>query len=121
MNLTIGSCCLTLWVVRAEAMRTGAYIMAAIIIVIISLGSPITISSKVELSPILLGWPIPFMVQYQQYDPPYPWTTYLRSAWENPTQVLWANFAADVTAVWLILRAGSVLVEMARRGRFRSR
>lgn len=69
-----------------------------------SLFLPVTINRHEELSEIKLGIPIKFLIQDQShYDPPLPWQVHLYSALENPTRILWQQFAISFIIVFILL------------------
>ncbi|MBE9190875.1 hypothetical protein IQ230_11030 [Gloeocapsopsis crepidinum LEGE 06123] len=79
---------------------TLAVLLLSVVTVLASAYIPVTVYSQANLSEVKLGLPLPFIVQNQNYYPPFPWQTGLRSVWENPTQILWLVFFLDVFIVF---------------------
>lgn len=73
-----------------------------ILLLLSSLFKPITIKNQKDLSSVTMGLPVAFYVQDQsQFEPPLPWQTVLTSAHENPTNVLWPQFAESFILVFV--------------------
>jgi len=80
----------------------------SIILVFASIFIPVTVYNQNDLSPVLFGYPLKFVSQYQNYNPPFPWRTSFSSPLEHPTHILWMELIINIVIVyaivWLILR-----------------
>jgi hypothetical protein len=79
---------------------TLAILLLSIVLFLAAAYLPVTVYTQANLSEVKLGLPLPFIVQNQNYYPPFPWQTGLRSVWENPTKILWLVFFLDVFIVF---------------------
>lgn len=102
---------LVLWIKGKRHIALG--IFASFLFLLGALFLPVTVSSEAELSTLLLGKPIAFVMQnHSAYNPPLPWKTRYGLAREYPTRILWPQFFLSALIVG---GAVSALIFAARK------
>lgn len=78
---------------------------AVLISLVVTIGTvylPVNVNNQVEMSNVKLGYPIPFVNQTLNYNPPnFPRGYRLSSVLENPTKMIWTNFLASFLLIFL--------------------
>lgn len=81
------------------------YILMAIFslfVLFTTLFIPVTVKNQIEMNRVWFGYPIPFVNQNLNYNPPdFPRNYGLSSVWENPTKIVWTNLIASYLLVFL--------------------
>ncbi|MDK2836744.1 MAG: hypothetical protein PWP21_1521 [Thermosediminibacterales bacterium] len=82
---------------------TITIIISLIIVGITPLIIPMTVTEPSQLNNLRFGAPLSFIQQDSSWlQPPEEWfprKLIILSPWENPTRILWGNFAASVAIV----------------------
>lgn len=75
-----------------------------VVVVVLMVRDTALVRSYAELRRVRLGWPVPWLEQEQNIDPPLPGRTSLLSIWEHPLRGLsFLGLAADLLLVGLVL------------------
>ena len=80
---------------------SAAMLIMSVLLVLISVYSPVTVYSQAHLAEVKIGFPLPFIEQTQSIYPPFfPWQTSVRLPLENPTRILLLQLMLNVTMIF---------------------
>ena len=100
-----------------------AFLFSLTVVLVTAMTDQALVRSRADLARIELGWPLDWVRQDQSsLEPPLPAKLGFSSLWENPTDVSWAAFLADVLIVFaatgvVVALAAALILVRARRAR----